>query len=232
MDGSVSYAGIPFGARFGTGVVPSRPDRLRRRSVQVGEIGAWTTEIAPHTASTISQLSYVVLGAVLASAWGTVGAALHIVMHAFGKITLFFCAGAVLVTAHKTEVSELGGLGRRMPVTMGAFVVASLCIIGLPPLGGAWSKWYLVTGAVDAGEWVLLGVLLVSSLLSVAYLLTVPLRAFSSAAGEGSDGSASQIHEAPMPCLVAIVVTASGCLALFVYPDPFFDLVNQVAGVR
>ena len=65
-----------------------------------------------------------VLGAVLASAWGTVGAALHIVMHAFGKITLFFCAGAVLVTAHKTEVSELGGLGRRMPVTMGAFVVA------------------------------------------------------------------------------------------------------------
>ena len=182
--------------------------------------------------STISQLSYVVLGAVLASAWGTVGAALHIVMHAFGKITLFFCAGAVLVTAHKTEVSELRGLGRRMPVTMGAFVVASLCIIGLPPLGGAWSKWYLVTAAVDAGEWVLLGVLLVSSLLSIAYLLTVPLRAFSSAAGERTDGSASQIHEAPMPCLVAIVVTASGCLALFVYPDPFFDLVNQVAGVR
>ena len=93
--------------------------------------------------STISQLSYVVLGAVLASAWGTVGAALHIVMHAFGKITLFFCAGAVLVAAHKTEVSELGGLGRRMPVTMGAFVVASLCIIGLPPLGarGASGIW-------------------------------------------------------------------------------------------
>ena len=113
--------------------------------------------------STISQLSYVVLGAVLASAWGTVGAAMHIVMHAFGKITLFFCAGAVLVAAHKTEVSELGGLGRRMPVTMGAFVVASLCIIGLPPLGGMWSKWYLATAAVDAGEWALLGVLLVSS---------------------------------------------------------------------
>ena len=182
--------------------------------------------------STISQLSYVVLGAVLASAWGTVGAALHIVMHAFGKITLFFCAGAVLVAAHKTEVSELRGLGRRMPVTMGAFVVASLCIIGLPPLGGMWSKWYLATAAVDAGQWALLGVLLVSSLLSIAYLLTVPLRAFSSEAGEGSDGRASEIEEAPIPCLIAIVITATGCLALFVYPDPFFDLVNQVAGVR
>ena len=182
--------------------------------------------------STISQLSYVVLGAVLASAWGTVGAALHIVMHAFGKITLFFCAGAVLVAAHKTEVSEFRGLGRRMPVTMGAFVVASLCIIGLPPLGGAWSKWYLATAAVDAGEWVLLGVLLVSSLLSIAYLLSVPLRAFSSASWEAAEGGASEIREAPMPCLIAIVITATGCLVLFLYPDPFFGLVNQVAGVR
>ena len=149
--------------------------------------------------STISQLSYVVLGAVLASAWGTVGAAMHIVMHAFGKITLFFCAGAVLVAAHKTEVSELRGLGRRMPVTMGAFVVASLCIIGLPPFGGMWSKWYLATAAVDAGQWALLGVLLVSSLLSIAYLLTVPLRAFSSGAEDGSTGEGSKIREARPP---------------------------------
>ena len=130
-------------------------------------------------------------------------------------------------------MSELGGLGRRMPVTMGAFVVASLCIIGLPPLGGVWSKWYLATATVDAGEWALLGVLLVSSLLSIAYLLVVPLRAFSPPAGEeGAEGAASEVREAPMPCLVAIVITAAGCLALFVYPEPFFGLVNQVAGVR
>ena len=183
--------------------------------------------------STISQLSYVVLGAVLASAWGTVGAAMHIVMHAFGKITLFFCAGAVLVAAHRTEVSELGGLGRRMPVTMGAFVIASLCIIGLPPLGGMWSKWYLASAAVDSGQWVLLGVLLASSLLSIAYLLTVPLRAFSPGAGEGTgEAATSEVHEAPAACLVAIVITSAGCLALFAYPHPFFDLVNQVVGVR
>ena len=179
--------------------------------------------------STISQLSYIVLGAVLASAWGMVGAALHIVMHAFGKITLFFCAGAVLVAAHRTEVSELGGLGRRMPVTMGAFAVASLCIIGLPPLGGAWSKWYLALGTVGAGEWMLLGVILGSSLLSIAYLLPVSLRAFSSAPGERTSAEAAEIREAPIPCLIAIVVTATGCAALFLYPDPFIDLVNQVA---
>ena len=182
--------------------------------------------------STISQLSYVVLGAVLASAWGMVGSALHIVMHAFGKITLFFCAGAVLVAAHKTEVSELGGIGRRMPVTMVAFTVASLCIIGLPPLGGAWSKWYLALATVDTGEWMLLGMLLLSSLLSIAYLLVVPLRAFFPAAGEGEEGEGSSIREAPPACLAAIVVTATGCVVLFLYPDPFFALVNQVAGVR
>ena len=92
--------------------------------------------------------------------------------------------------------------------------------------------WYPATATVDAGEWALLGVLLVSSLLSIAYLLVVPLRAFSPVTGEGAQGSASEIHEAPMPCLVAIVITAAGCLALFVYPDPFFDLVSQVVRVR
>ena len=95
-----------------------------------------------------------------------------------------------------------------------------------------WSKWYLASAAVDSGQWVLLGVLLASSLLSIAYLLTVPLRAFSPGTGEGDEENASEIREAPTPCLVAIVITAAGCLALFVYPDPFFDLVNQVAGVR
>ena len=95
-----------------------------------------------------------------------------------------------------------------------------------------WSKWYLATAAVDAGEWALLGVLLVSSLLSIAYLLSVPLRAFSSGAGEGTPGGLSEIREAPTPCLIAISITAAGCLALFLYPDPFFDLVNQVAGAR
>ena len=112
--------------------------------------------------STISQLSYVVLGALLASNIGLVGGALQISMHAFAKITLFFAAGAILVAANKTNISDMGGLGRAMPVTFGAFLIGSLSIIGLPPFGGMWSKWYLGLGTVETGQWLLLGVLLIS----------------------------------------------------------------------
>ncbi len=100
--------------------------------------------------STISQLSYIVLGAALATTAGVMGGGMHIVMHAVGKITLFFCAGAIMVGAHKTEVSELDGLGRRMPFTFGAFLLGSLSVIGLPPMGGSWSKWFLMLGAAEA----------------------------------------------------------------------------------
>ena len=174
--------------------------------------------------STVSQLSYIVMGALLASAWGIVGAGLHIVMHAFAKITLFFCAGAILVAHHRTEVSELDGIGRSMPITMTAFLVASLSIVGLPLLGGMWSKWYLALGTIETGRHVLLAVLMLSSLLSVAYLLPIPVRAFAkrgSAAGSG-------IAEAPRPCVLAIAVTAAGCLVLFWYSDRWLRLMEQL----
>ena len=93
--------------------------------------------------STISQLAYITLGASFATAAGIAGAGLHIAMHAVGKITLFFCAGAIFVVLHKKKISEMNGIGRKMPFTMAAFFVGSVCIIGLPPTGGAWSKWYL-----------------------------------------------------------------------------------------
>ena len=174
--------------------------------------------------STVSQLSYIVMGALLASAWGIVGAGLHIVMHAFAKITLFFCAGAILVAHHRTEVSELDGIGRAMPLTMGAFLVASLSIVGLPLLGGMWSKWYLALGTIEAGQYALLAVLMLSSLLSVAYLLPIPVRAFvkrGSAAGGG-------IAEAPRPCVLAIAITAAGCFALFWYAERWLRLMEQL----
>ncbi len=183
--------------------------------------------------STISQLSYVVLGAMLANTMGIIGGGMHIVMHAFGKITLFFCAGAVMVAAHKTEISDMKGLGRTMPVTFAAFFVGTLSIIGLPPAGGTWSKWFLGLGALDAGQVGLVAVLMVSSLLSIGYLMIVPVRAFFSPAapnphghGHGNGG----IHEAPLPSLIAIVITSLCCFALFVYPDPFFRLISMVAG--
>ncbi|HUE44635.1 MAG TPA: proton-conducting transporter membrane subunit, partial [Aestuariivirgaceae bacterium] len=116
--------------------------------------------------STVSQLAYVVLAASLATTAGIIGGGVQIAMHAMGKITLFFCAGAIYVAAHKTEVSELDGLGRKMPWTFAAFLVGSLSIVGLPPFGGAWVKYWLITGALDAGEIAVVVVLIVSSLLS------------------------------------------------------------------
>lgn len=184
--------------------------------------------------STVSQLSYIVLGAMLANGLGIVGGAMHIAMHAFGKITLFFCAGAIMVALHKTEISDMRGIGRAMPVTMTCFFLASLSIIGLPPMGGVWSKWYLALGAVEAHQLALVGVLMVSSLLNIAYLLPIPIRAFFGApatgSGAGHDPAPEGIHEAPLPCLIAIVVATVGCVALFLYPDPIFALLKPLAG--
>jgi len=179
--------------------------------------------------STVSQLGYISLGALLATSAGAGGAALHIAMHAFGKITLFFCAGALLVAAHLTEVSQLRGIGRRMPLTMAAFLIGSLCIIGLPPTGGTWSKWNLLLGTLDAGQWPLMVVLMISSLLSIAYLLPIPVRAFFSPAGGSEAGTGSwswsEVREAPWPSLVAMAITSLGCLALFFYPEIFHRLI-------
>jgi multicomponent Na+:H+ antiporter subunit D len=128
--------------------------------------------------STVSQLSYIVVGALMANQMALVGSGLHITMHAFGKITLFFCAGAIIVLSGKKYVSEMNGLGRSMPWTFSAFLVASLSIAGLPPAGGLWSKWYLALGALEMNQIALLAVLMISSLLNVYYLLSIPIRAF------------------------------------------------------
>ena len=97
---------------------------------------------------------------------------------AFGKITLFFCAGAIMVASHKTEISQMRGLGWKMPYTFAAFLIGSLSVIGLPPLGGSWSKWYIALGAVDAEQIIFVAVLMISSLLNIAYLIPVFARGF------------------------------------------------------
>ena len=177
--------------------------------------------------STVSQLGYVVLGAALATSMGVIGGSMQIVMHAFGKITLFFCAGAIYTAAHKTEVSQLDGLGRAMPFTFGAFLIGALRIIGLPPLGGSWSKWYLLVGAADAEQWALMAVLLLSSLLNVAYLLPVPARGFFAAAPAGG-ATQIPIREAPLACVVPLCLTALGCLWLFFQADSLYALLAPI----
>jgi multicomponent Na+:H+ antiporter subunit D len=164
--------------------------------------------------STVSQLAYIVLAATLANRFAAAGGAMHLVTHAVGKITLFFCAGAIYTATRKTRVSELDGLGRTMPWTFGAFLVASMSVIGLPPLGGTWSKFLLLQGTADAGQFVMTAVLLVGSLLSFAYLVPIAVRAFLRPPPLGP------VHgEAPPACVVPPVLTAAACVALFVVPD-------------
>jgi len=186
--------------------------------------------------STISQLSYIVLAALLANRWGVIGGGMHIAMHAFGKITLFFAAGAVMVAAHRKSVSEMHGLGRRMPVTFGAFLIGSLAIIGLPPAGGSWSKWFLGMGTLEADQIGLLAVLMLSSLLSLYYLLEVPVKAFLGGGTErggiedaGEEGFGRfGIREAPAPALVAMIATAACTVALFFWPGLVFELASLI----
>ncbi|HXV77935.1 MAG TPA: proton-conducting transporter membrane subunit [Candidatus Polarisedimenticolaceae bacterium] len=177
--------------------------------------------------STISQLSYIVLGAALANRWGVIGGGMHIATHALGKITLFFCAGAIYIAADKTEISEMRGIGRVMPVTTFAFLLGSLSIIGLPPMGGSWSKWLLMLGSADAQRLSLIAVLMVSSLLNIAYLMPVVIRGFF-CAPPGLDGPV-KIREAPLFCVVPLCLTAIGCLAIFFYADEIYRLLAPVA---
>ena len=176
--------------------------------------------------STVSQLGYITMGALLATSSGVIGSSMHMATHAFGKITLFFCAGAILVAAHKSNISEMRGLGRQMPITMAAFFIASLSIIGVPPTGGTWSKWFLLMGTIEAEQLILMGILIISSLLNIAYLLPIPYHAYFSADKLSSSGVG--IKEAPLPSLIALCVTTAGCVILFIYPQPLYELAKAV----
>ncbi|MDX1504299.1 MAG: proton-conducting transporter membrane subunit [Spongiibacter sp.] len=172
--------------------------------------------------STVSQLGYITLGAFMASQAAIVGSMLHITMHAFGKITLFFCAGAVYVAHHKSEISQLDGMGRVMPVTFIAFTLGALSIIGLPPLGGVWSKWFLMMGALDSGYLIMLAVLSISSLLNIVYLLEIPARAFLRPAPAGAS-----LQEARPSSVVAMVITTLMCIALFIYGSDLYEFIRS-----
>ncbi len=178
--------------------------------------------------STISQLSYVIMAAMILAPISIVGAALHIVAHAFGKITLFFAAGAIYTAAHKTKVSELNGIGHRMPWTMGAFTIGALSMIGVPPAVGFISKWYILMGAFQAEQRVAVAVIILSTLLNAAYFMPIIYAAFFKAPAPGDQ----QVHgEAPLPIVLALSVTAAATLILFLFPEVPFALA-QAIGVQ
>jgi multicomponent Na+:H+ antiporter subunit D len=176
-----------------------------------------------------------VLGAALATRWGVIGGSMQIAMHAMGKITLFFCAGAIYTATHKTEISDMAGLGRAMPFTFGAFMIGAMSVIGLPPFGGAWSKWYLMLGAAQADELLMIAVLMLSSLLNVAYLLPIVARGFflpaplPASVGAAAAPARGGIQEAPLLCVVPLCLTAFGCLLLFFFADSLYRLLEPIA---
>jgi len=177
--------------------------------------------------STVSQLSYVVMGGGLVSMMGMTGGIIHIAMHAFGKITLFFCAGAILVNTGLKKISQMKGIGKKMPLTMLAFFFGSLSVIGLPPFGGFWSKWCLALGCIESHQIPILAILLTSSLLNAAYFLPITYNAFFS---QGSNfNESTTVKEAPLFAVAPPVFTALASFFLFFYPGVFLDLAKMTA---
>ena len=181
--------------------------------------------------STIGQLSYIVLGVALLHEFAVEGAVLHIAAHAVGKITLFFCAGAIFVATGKKYISQMAGLGKQMPFTMAAFFLGSLGVIGLPPSIGLISKFHLVLGAAEAGQIALMVVFLISTILNAAYFLPISYQAFfpsKDAEGDLVDAkfSWSAVREAPPACVIPLVFTACLTVGLFFAPNLFLELSN------
>jgi multicomponent Na+:H+ antiporter subunit D len=192
-------------------VVALRQDNLKRRLAY----------------STISQLSYVVLGVAILTPISMVGAALHIATHALGKITLFFAAGSIHTAAHLTQVSQLDGIGRRMPWTMGAFAVGALSMIGVPPTAGFLGKWFILSGAMQTANWLAVAVVVASTVLNATYLLPIVFRAFFR---EPPTVRAREYGEAPWPIVLALTATAAGTVLLFLLPGTPLALSKLMLG--
>src|SRR5256712_2222580 len=173
--------------------------------------------------STVSQLSYIVLGAALLTPSGIIGGIVHITNHAVSKITLFLCAGSIYVSTHKTEVSQMSGLAKQMPWTMAAFTLATLSLVGIPPASGFVSKWYLAVGSVERGSMWTLAVLLISSLLSAAYLIPIVYRAYFE---EPPDAAEHSVVEVPW-VVVPLVLSALVSVLLGLYPNPVLTLARS-----
>ena len=154
-----------------------------------------------------------------------IGAAIHMVAHAFGKITLFFAAGAIYVASKKTEIGQLRGIGRRMPWTMAAFSIGALSMIGVPPTGGFVSKWYILAGAYEAENYIAIATIILSTVLNAAYFLPILFMAWF---GKERDIDNNQHGEAPLPMLLALVITACLTIGFFLFNATALELERQL----
>ena len=179
--------------------------------------------------STINNLAIIILGAALLSPSAMTGGIFHIAGHGFMKITLFFVAGAIYVKMHKENISELDGIGRKMPITLGAFAIGAMGIAGTPPLVGFISKWYLCLGSLEAKEIIFLFILLVSVLFDIAYFFPIVYHSFFK---KSKDEMESDIQEAPMLMVVPIAICAILVILLGIFPNAFvhfFEIASLAA---
>jgi multicomponent Na+:H+ antiporter subunit D len=175
--------------------------------------------------STIGQLSFVLMAAATLKPLAEIGAAVHMVAHAFGKITLFFAAGAIYTASKKTEIFQLRGIGHRMPWTMTAFTIGALSMIGVPPTGGFVSKWYILAGALQAENYVAIATIVLSTALNAAYFLPIIYLAWFAS----EDTTLANEHgEAPFAAVLALTVTAALTLAFFFFNGPLLMLETQI----
>jgi multicomponent Na+:H+ antiporter subunit D len=179
--------------------------------------------------STVAQLSYVVMAAAILKPLAEVGAAVHMVAHAFGKITLFFAAGAIYTAARKTELHQFRGIARRMPWTMAAFTIGALSMIGVPPTGGFVSKWYILAGAFQADNYVAIAAIIASTALNAAYFLPIIFMAWFL---EEDVPPAKEHGEAPFAAVLALTITAALTLLFFFFNGPVLELEAQLVQTR
>ncbi len=221
--------GIDLLERYGLGLISAY---IASFTILVASMIALTkTNLKARLAySTISQLAYIVLGVAMLTPNSITGGLIHIPNHAFSKITLFFCAGAIYVAHRKKEIAELDGIGYKMPYTMAAFGLASLSMIGAPPVAGFVSKWYLALGAMELSSIGLLVVLLVSSLLNAAYFLPIFIRAFfpKNKAAFAGGVAAIQREEASPFMVIPLCLTAVLSVLFGLYPDLWLKLIEVV----
>lgn len=177
--------------------------------------------------STVAQLSYVVMATAILKPLAEIGAAIHMMAHAFGKITLFFAAGAIYTASKKTDISELRGIARRMPWTMTAFTIGALSMIGVPPTGGFVSKWYILAGAFEADNFVALFTIIASTVLNAAYFLPIVFWAWFATE---SAPPAKNHGEAPFAIVLALTITAALTLGFFFFNQPALQLEGQLVG--
>lgn len=176
--------------------------------------------------STVSQLAYIILGVVLLTPYGIAGGLVHIANHAFAKITLFFCAGAIYVATRRKKISEMGGLGRAMPWTFAAFAIASLSMIGVPGVAGFITKWHLLLGSWDAGSVGLILVLLTSTLLNAAYFAPIAYNAFFAKPAEGSPQT--PVKEASPLMVIPLMITALLSVLIGIFPGFFMQFIHLI----